>query len=301
MCKLFTILDIENEKKAERFALNAIPFITATDNHGLGIMRLGENGVYIQRWLQVPTVIRKNPSAKLSRYQKALASQSNEAGRKSSRLDAIAIHGRFATCEKTLENTHPFFAGGSALIHNGIISNSDQFKKALSTCDSEVLLWQYIDNDVRGDIKNLGKALSGLSGYYAGVVFNNNGTVDIWRDDTAKLFISHVRGIGTVIATTEEIIIKTAKRLKVKISAIDEILSYTSIRWRKDSEPVINSFEVVKPYSPALPYGDKYQKEFEEWDKVKQESNWWEQEQKEEQSKLDKLITGKSIEGKFHR
>ncbi len=242
MCKLFAIVEVENQHNAEMFAKKAIPYVTETDNDGLGIMRLGENGVFIKRWLEPPTVIRQKKSKHLLKYSKALKHQENEEGKVSNHLYALAIHGRFATCEKSMANTHPFFKKGVALMHNGIITNADKFDRTLSTCDSEALLTQYLGKFVDKNPLNLTSALEDINGYYAAIVFNNNGTIDIWRDGTATLFMAHIKHVGIVLATTQEIIMKTARKCKAYVSGIDEILPYTMIRWRNGVSPQISTF-----------------------------------------------------------
>jgi hypothetical protein len=249
MCKLFAVLDIEDKEKANKFAMGAIPFITKTDNHGLGIMRLGENGVSIRRWLTIPALVADRPYDRhLERYREALSPRANVEGTTSQRLDAIAIHGRYATCEKTLENTHPFYAKGSALMHNGVISNAASFTQKLSTCDSEALLWQYIKHEVRDKPNKLEAALNGVGGYYAAIVFNDNGVVDIWRDSQAELFLGYVKGVGTVVCTTVEIMEKAAAKAKTDLVDVDEIMPFTHIRWRLGQPPMVTAFEVTKPY-----------------------------------------------------
>ena len=242
MCKLFAIVEIESKKNAEMFAKKAIPLITKSDNHGLGIMRLGEKGVHVQRWLEPPTVMRRKESKQLEKYSTALKHQRNEEGNQSKNLYAIGIHGRFATCQRSLENTHPFYKEGSALMHNGIITNADKFKRTLSSCDSEALLSQYLENGVRGDAKRLTESLKDIEGYYASIVFNDNGTIDIWRDSTASLYIAHVRNVGVVIATTQEIIVQAAKKCKAFITGIDEVLPFASIRWTNGVNPRVSFF-----------------------------------------------------------
>lgn len=255
MCKLFAIVEVEDKKNAELFAKAAIPNITETDNHGLGIMRLGERGVHIQRWLEPPTVVRRKESPALAKYYDALRHQQNEAGNRSKELHAIAIHGRFATCARSLQNTHPFYKDGAALMHNGVIPNPEKFERTLSTCDSEVLLTQYLKHNVRKNPLNLTAALEGVGGYYAAIVFNDNGAIDIWRDDTATLFMAHVKHVGVVIATTKEIITKTARRCKAYITGIDEILPYAAIRWTSGHSPRIGMFESIKPIERIGTYG----------------------------------------------
>lgn len=251
MCKLFAIVEVESKQNAELFAKKAIPAITKSDDDGLGIMRLGENGVHIQRWLEPPLVVRKKDSVVLAKYEKALKHQQNEAGKTSEQLFAIAIHGRFATCAVNLENTHPFYKGGTALMHNGIISNHAAYPKTLSTCDSEALLTQYISNDLVNKPEDLTDALDGMQGYYAAIVFNDNGVIDIWRDDVATLYMAHVRHVGVVIATTADIIKQTAKKCKAHITGMDEILPFTAIRWINGVNPVLGSFTAEKYFSSA--------------------------------------------------
>lgn len=300
MCKLLAIVEIESPKKAEEFARRSIPIVTKTDNHGLGIMRLGENGVHVQRWLEPPTVVRRKQSKALLKYDKALCHQKNEGGKISKGLYAIGVHGRFATCARTLENVHPFVKGGTALMHNGIITNAHEFEQTVSTCDSEALLSQYNKHEVREDSDKLTAALTGVRGYQAAIAFNDNGVIDIWRDTTASLYIAHVRGVGVVIATTEEIITATAKRCKAYITGLDEILPFTVIRWTDGVNPTIGQFECKQP--PATDYrspstleiierhknsvsdaagfapdiidvDNPYAEETDEWDDSKQ---WWE-------------------------
>lgn len=245
MCKLFAIVEIENQKDAEEFTRLAIPKITETDNHGLGIMRLGEKGIHIQRWLEPPALVRNQKSKALLKYADAVKHQYNELGSRSKKLYSIAVHGRFATCARSLQNTHPFFREGVALMHNGVISNSTK-DNVVSTCDSEVLLTHYLDKGMKFDHTKLTETLTDVKGYYAAIVFNNNGTIDIWRDNTATLFIAHVRGVGVVIATTAEIITKTARKFRAYVTGLDEILPFTAIRWKQGRDPIIHEFDVVK-------------------------------------------------------
>lgn len=245
MCKLYAIVEIENQKNAEDFTRLAIPEITKTDNHGLGIMRLGERGVHIQRWLEPPVIVRHKKSSALLKYADAVKHQYNEAGMRSKKLYSIAVHGRFATCARSLQNTHPFFREGVALMHNGVITNSTK-DNVVSTCDSEILLSQYLKSGMKSDHNKLTETLTDVKGYYAAIVFNNDGTIDIWRDSTASLFIAHVRGVGVVIATTAEIITKTARKFRAYVTGLDEILPFTGIRWKFGRDPIIHEFDVVK-------------------------------------------------------
>lgn len=290
MCKLFAIVEIENQKNAELFAKRAVPIVTETDNHGLGIMRLGERGVHIQRWLEPPKIVRRKESKALAKYYEALKHQKNEAGNKSVRLDAIAIHGRFATCARTLTNVHPFYRDGAALMHNGIISNADKFERTLSTCDSEALLSQYLHCNVKKNPLNLTTALDGVAGYYAAIVFNDNGAIDVWRDESATLFMAHVRNVGVVIATTSEIIVKTAKRCKAYITGMDEILPGIAIRWNNGQSPRITTFESNKPLT-VLTHGTGMDIIEDHKNSVSDayEEHWWEIEERAQSKAYEEM------------
>lgn len=307
MCKLFTIVEIEDQKNAEIFAKTAVPFVTKTDDHGLGIMRLGERGIHIQRWLDIPTVFRQKSSKALAKYKEALIHNDNFEGQRSKSLYAIAIHGRFATCERNLQNTHPFYRNGTALMHNGVISNANEYDCPLSTCDSEAILTAYLDNQVRRYPKNLSKALKGMQGYYASIVFNASGIIDVFRDDVADLYMAHVRGVGIVIATTEEIIVNTAKACKAYITEMREIMPNTFLRWNQNELVSIAEFEDVKPARVIMPHqsltqgthpSDYADLDVDE-DKFKSHQDrkigytrWWEEEDARQQEELRRLQTG---------
>lgn len=256
MCKLFALVEIESRTNAETFARKAVKYVTEHDDDGLGIMRLGENGVHIQRWVEVPIIPIMRST--LDRYKNVLELNRNTEGKRSRDIYAIGIHGRYATCEVNISNTHPFYRDGAALMHNGVIRNHHEFDKPLSTCDSEALLTRYIDVKAIEHPKKITDAMKPIAGYFAAIVFNDNGIIDIWRDDNAKLFMAHVKNVGVVIATTPEIIMNTTRAVRhempptrttnekllndIKVTAINEIKPFTVIRWKKGRRPIVKRF-----------------------------------------------------------
>lgn len=271
MCKILGIIDIENQQNAKTFTEKSIPIVTKTDNHGLGIMTLGENGIFAERWAILPAVNRTY-SPPLLKYQSAFNRSHDQRGIPSRNIQAIAVHGRYATCEKNLQNTHPFCDEnmGTALIHNGVIQNHNQLKKVYSTCDSEVILHQYIENSVKENPLEFQKVADKLEGYYASIVFNKSGDVSIFRDNQASLFIAHIKGVGIVFSTTKEIIQKTAKITKFKIRGLEEMEPSTFIHWTKDKAPLIFKF---KPNNNRSLYQSSYIQE-----RNLAQQNWNEQE-----------------------
>jgi predicted glutamine amidotransferase len=237
MCKLLGIFDIENRNNAEAFMAAALPAMTEHDRDGLGIMRLGENGVHIKRWVGVPTRFTEAAfSPKLALYRDALSPRFNEAGTPSENVEFIGVHSRLATCGISLQNTHPFYLEGTALMHNGVIPNPGRYRQMVSSCDSEALLSQYLDKGVKDRPEVLGEALSGLGGSFACLVANNNGVVDIWRDNKSTLVMAEVAGVGTVVCTTVGIIYDACKKTKKKVLDWEIVAPYSHIRWASHGE-----------------------------------------------------------------
>lgn len=298
MCKLYCVLEIEDKNKAFRFTEHAIKKILETDNHGLGRIILGDKGLLVNRWLDVKNRNGVGRLGRLEKFSKALAIKANQSGTMSNRIDAIMVHGRYATCEKTLENTHPFVKDGVALIHNGVISNHHAFTKEMSTCDSEVLLHQYLENKVPSHLSNIEKALDGVGGYYACMVANEEkGTVDIWRDQTASLYMAYVPTVGLVVATTMEIILKSARKMKIKVKEIEEIQPCVAIRWHRTGEVELKEFVAKKPFTPTgftYPRTESIEGKFRTDGQVS--GHWWNEETDEEileQRQLELLQKGK--------
>jgi len=262
MCKLYAIIDIENELKAEKLLRAAYPYVTKSDHDGMGIMRLGEGVIHSQKWVTIPANIDAKPCVN-SPYADALKLEYAEKGTRPHHVDAIALHGRHATCAVNIENTHPFQTAKTALMHNGIIHNVEAKDNKLSTCDSEALLWRYLNNGIPKYPERLSKALADVEGYYACIVFNTSGVVDIWTDDMAGLFLAKIKGVGTVISTTRDIILQSAKRGKFKTEWVYPVKAFTHLRWKKGDAPALRSF--IKP-AWATARASALEKEIKEYD-----------------------------------
>lgn len=266
MCKLLCIVDIENVDLAKRFLIAAKGPMTRTDSHGLGIIRLGANGLGVQRWLD-PKNYPTRRDTFLSSYASLLREEYNETGISGTPF-ALGMHSRFATCARTLENVHPFIRNGSALIHNGIITNHQDFKKEVSTCDSEALLSSYLESSVSDSIDNVQSVVNVIDGSYAFMVFNEKGYVDIVKDGTS-LHISHVSGVGTVFCTTEQIIRTAARSIKRKVTSVQALPAYVAIRWMPGIAPQI--IDLREPEPPASSFLNTHWKGIEN---LAQEKEW---------------------------
>jgi len=242
MCKLLCIVDIENQDKALEFSEMAVKPMTLRDDDGLGVVLMGDQGMGIERWLkpsEFPTAQAVcDPS--LSKYQALLPSGYNTEGETSQTgIYAIGVHSRMATGPVCLENVHPFVRDGLALIHNGVISNHTNFKKEVSSCDSEALLSLYLENKAKDSLADVQHVCDDATGWYAFMVFNPaDQSVTIVKDDTTSLYFAHVAGIGTVFCTTEEIIKSCIGRMKLKQPTIYPFPKEMAMRWFKDKETV---------------------------------------------------------------
>jgi predicted glutamine amidotransferase len=242
VCKLFCIVDIENEDNALELAQKAVKPLTDIDKDGLGVILLGDNGLGVERWLK-PTDFpnaQKTLSPILAKYSALLPIRYNSYGAITQQnIYAIGIHSRFTTGPKTLENVHPFVKDNIALIHNGVISNHDRWQKELSTCDSEALLTLYLENKVSNSLKNIQKIEDEAVGWYAFMVFNaNKQIVDIMKDGTTPLFFANVPTVGTIFCTSDDIIKSCVGQMKLKQPEIYPFPASTAIRWAKGKDKI---------------------------------------------------------------
>lgn len=247
MCKLLSVIDIRSHKAALNFVNACIPHMVERDQDGLGVMRLGERGLSIQRWLD-PTNAprRKGLPGGLARYEQLIPESYNEEGTIPQCPSAWGAHARYATCEVALQNVHPFVRDGVALMHNGVISNSEEFENTLSSCDSEALLTRYIEAKVPESLSNLNEALRPITGQYACIVFNEKGYVDIFKDAATSLFIASVHNVGTVFCTSDAIIREACKKLEITKPSVFAMKPFMALRWRPTVSP-----EIVRIETPA--------------------------------------------------
>lgn len=257
MCKLLAILDIENEDNAIQFSDLAVKPMTAKDDDGLGIIILGDQGMGVERWLKPANFPEAMPiPAQLSKYASLLPNGYNYEGETSQTgIYAIGVHSRMATGTKCLENVHPFIRENLALIHNGVISNHNQFEKKVSSCDSEALLSLYLTHKVSLDLNEIQKVCDEATGWYAFMVFDpSNQTVTIAKDDHTSLHFAYVKGVGTVFCTTEEILKAVCGKMKLPQPEIFKFPENTVIRWTKDASE-IQTIDIISQW-----YGKQEQK-----------------------------------------
>lgn len=182
----------------------------------------------------------------------------------------LIVHARKATVgsAKTIENVHPFVQldvkdePDTALIHNGSILNHAKLTKTMSTCDSEVILHEYLANQMYHNpwgIEQLAKTLIGE--YAVGVLssmMDTDGSItpilDVFKSGK-ELYAAYVPEIETYVFCTAEhtlensckesgLTMKNAVKLKegylLRINAvtgekIEDLISFKpSSKWDND-------------------------------------------------------------------
>jgi hypothetical protein len=236
VCKIMAIPGIKPNKQAEayKFALAAAKYLTKADGDAFGFAALPYSGeVWGERWTRVSDAFNTGTiSSPISQLLDAVtgtntnhSSVYNKFGIRNEQIGAMILHARNATCEKTLANAHPFVRDNVAMIHNGVISNSRELTNITSTCDSEVILNEYIDYDVKDNPPNINEVTTTIAGWYAVMLLgrdtNNIPFLDVFRDSRASLFVAYIAELETVVyCTTMEIIQKTAKDCNFTIEAM---------------------------------------------------------------------------------
>jgi Glutamine amidotransferase domain len=138
---------------------------------------------------------------------------------------ALILHARKASMNssKTIENVHPFSMidvedqPDTALIHNGLIVNHDKLVKTMSSCDSEVILHEYLANVMYHNPWGMEQLAKTLVGEYAcGVLSSgsddNNQTVpilDVFKSGK-ELYCLYIPEIDANVFCTSDYTMKNA-------------------------------------------------------------------------------------------
>jgi asparagine synthetase B (glutamine-hydrolysing) len=171
---------------------------------------------------------------------------------------ALIIHGRTATCDKNITNTHPMLSGCSALIHNGIVE-SDTYKNIKTSCDSELLLNAFKHDGIKAVEKH-------ISGYYAFAVITakkNDVQLDIVRDSTASLFCGETKDNGWAFATTHELLrvcnvnIVSEFKKNTHVKFINGIFIYTN-----KIKPLKTNYDYTLERKKQKAFGHSYYQEY---------------------------------------
>lgn len=285
MCKVLLIAGIKPEhlSKVQTLAKSAAKVMSRMDEDGLGYAAITNKGVvYGEKWLNNVDafVMHKQPEIDQSVIKmnntfgnmiewdkvQAIGKVYDRFGKINPETTAntvgLIIHTRNATVgSKTIENVHPFFSinekdqPDTALIHNGGILNHAKLTKVTSSCDSEVLLHEYLGNAMYHNpwgVEQLAKTVSGtyavgvLSSMYDGETKEDVPYLDIFKSNK-ELYAAYVNELETTVFCTtshglEEIVkasemtlrnlVKVKDGYLIRLNAItgeriDDIISFT--------------------------------------------------------------------------
>lgn len=279
MCKIMMLAGIKPEKTelAWKLISAAVSPMSKHDKDGLGYAAITRSGdVFAERWLnpkdafktrQALTPTDKRLKSLLGDAVELSESYSVDGTLQPSKAVSIMLHTRMATCTKGIENTHPFVSGNTALIHNGVINNAYSLTNITSTCDSEVILNEYVKHDVSGIPDAIERVAMALQGYYACGVLGNAESgpyLDVFKDERAKLVAGYVKELDCVVFCTNAEILSTAcKKAKMTLQAVHVIKAGYLIRLdavtgrRLDVVPFDCDSRTVHFGSPSL-FGSTY-------------------------------------------
>lgn len=263
MCKIAIIPGIKpkHAKRAWRLAQALTKPMSKNDQDGFGYMGLGRDGLFVERWLNPSHAFKRRSSGDNSiarAHQGALVPdvQHSVHGIVDPQPTCLVLHARMATCGPGMANVHPFVSpdGSTALLHNGVISSPDRTKQLTSTCDSEVILTDYVSIGVAEDPTRIQGVSDGLSGYFAlGILsrsISGHWNLDVVRDNQASLIAGYVPEIETLVYCTSESILREAcKAAKMTVSEILQVSPNYLIRYDAvTGEPVqVHSFNRASP------------------------------------------------------
>lgn len=249
MCKVFAMTNMSKVKITKKF-LNAVKseVCRTGDKHGFGYAVLSENnelaGERTMRPLEFQP-LQDNPALTKTGSLPIVLKTRDQFGKLNFTAPKSFIgHGRYSTNYVALQNTHPFTNDSIALIHNGVVRDTDGVieKEALKTTnDTEIILrcWE------RGGMKLVEET---ISGYYAlAILDKDSGFLHIVRDDTAMIYIAYSRTVDSYIfATTPDIIKSVAKKMQWNIEQPEEMIENIHVVF--DRNEILSQTDITPKY-----------------------------------------------------
>lgn len=283
MCKVSCVTKVSDKNRDEVWAFMQIlgEYMTYGNDHGLGYAALDSKlNLFGERWL-----VNDHAFRDLSHVSGLTAEKMNNLysyfGNKVVRDDARAIllHTRYATCARSITNTHPFVDDEDdpkvAIIHNGVISNHKEFTSKYSTCDSEVLAHLYAENEVGQSLSNLNEFTTQLEGWYTVLNLTKDGQgtpiIDMYSQN-GRLCSFFIPELDTRVYASSRVDIEaTAKFLGMTCTNGQVAEEYHAYRVNAVSGEVMGKFKFAKPQPKNVKYAEGNFDDDSLW------QNWWTQ------------------------
>lgn len=226
MCKVAIIPAIKHPSKTAKFIEVLAKEISVGNTDGLGYAAVTDSGdLFGERWLVNSTAFHNRIPEKYKMFSGVSTSgvgseppaNYNNFGVPGKTLEdakAITLHTRFATSSKGFQNTHPFVDGDTSLIHNGVISNVEDFNFKLSSCDSEAILISYLKHGMNMDVSKAASVAADLTGYYVAALFSidaaGNRVLDIMKGNNEAFYCVWVNELETYVFCSSEVNVQSA-------------------------------------------------------------------------------------------
>lgn len=256
MCKVFMIAGIkpENVPSAAKLAKQMAKEMSYMEDDGVGYAAITKDcKIYGEKWLYKDDafiVHNITPPNKIYTQIKQMFGDAVEFDKEPVTGDtytsfgdrsidnikntvAMILHARKATQgSKTLINVHPFVKAGNgvdeplstALIHNGSIYNHEKLTKEMSECDSEVILHEYLANQMYHNPWGIDQLAKTLVGTYTVGVLGSQLVDNVWTP-YLDLFKSNRDLIGGYVPELETFVFSTIKHtLETALKACDMTL-----------------------------------------------------------------------------
>ena len=276
MCKLISIsgLSLKSYKQASRLVVLSSELLGASQKDGFGYSLSTSKTRYQERYVK-PESCKGMGVTKASmsivpgqiRFQEKEGVDFDTHGEVPSKgiiKGNFIAHGRTATCEKSVTNTHPFTGfndeGQWTICHNGIVSWKGDALPLQTTCDSEHLLNCFLHLEGEQSFKDR------IAGYLAIVGFNPEGELFVMRDNKAPLYCSWIKELNVFVNCTDsthckkitDFIIECSSLKGATVSEPMMLESFVKTVFKKDGtiETVMfDKFDENSPYvSPASVY-----------------------------------------------
>lgn len=261
MCKILAVAGIkrQHQDKVKKLSHEFLKAAAEFDDDGFGYAAITRTGhIYGEKWLRKEDIFQLHAQPKPPVGNQLVRDLLGEAAKplmdgpteniyaafgttrtKEVLQDTVAIlvHARKKTMGlKSIENCHPFYVAeqdndpSTALIHNGSIMNHHSLTKKTSTCDSEVILHEYLKEAMSYNPWAMPALAKTLVGQYAvGVLTsaqNEQGAVpvlDIFKS-AKDLHCAFVKEIDTyVFCTLPGLLVKACKEAGLTAIGVSEV------------------------------------------------------------------------------
>lgn len=296
MCKVMMIAGIkkQNLPKVHKLVVELAKAMSFIEDDGVGYAAITKTGeIYGEKWLNKEDAFKIHSQPKINpaisiienlfdgsaTWVKAPVTEKVYESYGKKAVDdtvAIILHARKKTTgEKTIENTHPFFdiedkdSPATALIHNGSIVNHASLTKKTSTCDSEVILHEYLSNQAYYNPHSIHTIAKTLVGEYAVGVLSSvlyedgkkQPILDVFKSHK-NLYAGYVKEIEcTVFCTSDMTLNNAVKTAQMNISNMVEFNDGHFLRIDATSgercEDIIK-FETSRRFEGSDYYGPNY-------------------------------------------